>query len=193
MLDSVKFAILVFSLAYSGKRCRCEQRLCPGVGGRRCEAFMSPIFRDPHPTCVRYRGTKGSADVTCDICKGWSVAQWEAFLKRRPYSERRKKRPSGSTLPSAPPPILPSDSSSSEAGRPASPPQSLPPPCEGVTVRGRRKVSPGWVLVRSPLPPFRERGGRGVGFCGCERFGCFLLPGGGSSGIIALTGVACAH
>ena len=80
----------------------CEQRLCPGVGGRRCGAFMSPLFRDPHPTFARCRGIKCSADVTCDICKDWSVTQWEAFLKRRPYSERCKKHPSGSALPSAP-------------------------------------------------------------------------------------------
>ena len=62
----------------------CEQRLCLGVGGRRCGAFMSLLFRDRHPTCARCRGTKCSADVTCDICKDWSVAQWEAFLKRLP-------------------------------------------------------------------------------------------------------------
>ena len=59
------------------------------------------------------------ADVTCDICKDWSLAQWEAFLKRRPYSERRKKRPSGSALPPASQTPLPSASASSEAGRPA--------------------------------------------------------------------------
>ena len=66
----------------------------PGVGGHRCGAFVSLLLRDPYPTCARCRGTKCSADVTCDICKDWSVAQWEAFLKRRPYSERHKKCPS---------------------------------------------------------------------------------------------------
>ena len=87
----------------------CDQRLCPGVGGRRCEAFMPPIFRDLHPTRVRCRGIKCTAAVICDICKDWSVAQWEAFLKHRPYSGRCKKRASGSTLPPAsqtPPPRL---------------------------------------------------------------------------------------
>ena len=49
-----------------------------------------PHIRDPHPTCARCRGVKCIADVTCDICKDWSVAQWEAFLKRRPYGGRRK-------------------------------------------------------------------------------------------------------
>ena len=89
----------------------CDQRLCPGVGGRRCGVFMSPLFRDPHPTCARCMGVKGTSDVTCDICKDWSVAQWETFLKRR-----RKKRPSVSALPSAPPILLPSASAPSGDG-----------------------------------------------------------------------------
>ena len=127
----------------------CEQRLCPGMGGRRCGAFTSPLFRDPHPTCARCRGTKCSVDVTCDICKDWSVVQWEAFLKRRPYSERCKKRPSGS----APSTLPPSASASLEAGCPAPPLRSLPPLLRGMTARGRRRVSPAWVLARSPLPP----------------------------------------
>ena len=118
----------------------CEQRLCPGVGGLRCGAFMSPLFRDLYPTCARCRGTKCSADVTCDIFKDWSVAQWEAFVKRRPNSEGRKKRPSGSALPSAPPTLLPSASAYLEAGRPAPPlcPPHPPTPLlqRGVAVRG---------------------------------------------------------
>ena len=56
----------------------CDQRLCPGVEGRRCGAFMPPIFRDPHP-CANCRGIKCTADVTCDIRNDWSVAQWERF------------------------------------------------------------------------------------------------------------------
>ena len=86
----------------------CYQLLCLGVGDRSCGAFMSHLFRDPHPTCARCRGVKCTSDVTCDICKDWSVAQWEAFLKRRPYIERRKKCSSGSALPSAPPTLPPS-------------------------------------------------------------------------------------
>ena len=128
-----------------------EQRLCPGVGGRRCGAFMSPLFKDPHPTCVRCRGTKCSADVTCDICKDWSVAQWEAFLKRRPYSERCKKRPSGSTLPSAPSPILPPPRLLRKLDTLRLPLGHSPPPSERcdrsgetevVTHVGSREVSP---------------------------------------------------
>ena len=89
-----------------------EQQLCPGVGGRRCGAFISPLFRDPHPTCATCRGIKCTADMTSDICKDWSVAQWEAFLKKHPYSGHRKSRPSGSAVPTAPPTLLPSASAS---------------------------------------------------------------------------------
>ena len=63
-----------------------EQRLGPGVGGCRYGAFMSLLFREPHPTCVRCCGRKCTADLTCDIRKDWSVAQWEAFLKKHSYS-----------------------------------------------------------------------------------------------------------
>ena len=101
------------------------QQLCPGVGGRRCGAFMSPLFRDPHPTCSRCQGRRCTSDVTCDICKDWSVAQWEVFLKKQSCSGRRKSRPSGSDLPAAPQTLPPSALASSEAGRPAPP---IPPP-----------------------------------------------------------------
>ena len=70
---------------------------------------MSSMFRDQHPTCAQCMGVKCSSDVTCDICKHWSVAQWEAFLKKCSYSGRHKSCPSGAALP-------PSGSASSEAG-----------------------------------------------------------------------------
>ena len=69
----------------------------------------------------------------------------------------------------------------------------------GVTARGRRRVSPTWVLVRSLLPPpavrweRRAGGHKDLSFCGCEQFVCFLPPGGEGSGIIAFAGVSCAR
>ena len=63
-----------FSLARLVRMSR-EQRLCPGNGGKKCGAFMSPLFRVPHPTCARCRGRRCSDDMTCDICKDWSVMQ----------------------------------------------------------------------------------------------------------------------
>ena len=78
-----------------------EQRLCPGNGGKKCGAFMSPLFRDPHPTFARCRGRCCSNDMTCDICKDWSVTQWEKYHCKHSYSERHKNRPPGSILPAS--------------------------------------------------------------------------------------------
>ena len=64
--------LVVFNLA----KMSLDQRLCSGVKG----AFMLPLFRDLHPTCARCRGRKCTSDVTCDICKDWSVPQLEAFV-----------------------------------------------------------------------------------------------------------------
>ena len=58
-----------------------ELRLCPGVGGRKCGAFLSSLDRDPHPTCTRCRDKVCTRDLTCDICVEWSPAQWESFAK----------------------------------------------------------------------------------------------------------------
>ena len=182
----------------------CDQRLCPGVGGCRCGASMSPIFRDPHPTCTRCRGIKCTADVTCDICTDWFVAQWEAFLKRRPYSGRCKKCPSGSALPPASPTPLPSASAPSEAGRPAPPPRSLPIPSEWRDRLGVEGVSR--VGSREGPPPSSRllEGGVGGGSAGVlasagagdSAASSLSGRGGGgrgNSGIITLSGVPCAR
>ena len=104
-----------------------EQRLCPGNGGKKCGAFKSPLFRDPHPTCARCRGRRCFDDMTCDICKDWSVTLWEKFHCKRSYSERRKNRPSGSipTASKTSPPVPP-------ASVEARPPSSLPPSVQGL-------------------------------------------------------------
>ena len=76
-----------------------ELRICPGVGARKCGAFLARLDRDPHPTCTRCRGKVCTRDMTCDFCAVWSAEQWELFAKKRSYKER-KHRPSGSA-PSA--------------------------------------------------------------------------------------------
>ena len=77
-----------------------ELRICPGVGSRKCGAFLSTLDRDPHPTCTRCRGRVCTKDMTCDICADWSAAQWEQFVKKRSYKESKKlSRPSGSVPP----------------------------------------------------------------------------------------------
>ena len=57
----------------------CDQRLCPGVAGCRCGAFMVPLFRDPHPTCARCRGKK---------CPAFSVNRFLPHIDK-PKSEDR--------------------------------------------------------------------------------------------------------
>ena len=74
-----------------------ELRICPGVGDRKCGAFLSRLDRNPHPTCARFRGKICTKDLTCDFCAVWSAEQWERFSKKRSYKER--KRPSGSVPP----------------------------------------------------------------------------------------------
>ena len=119
--------------------CRVNSDFALVLGAVGVGHLCPPLFRDLHPTCARCRGTKCSADVTCDICKDWSVAQWEAFLIKRPYSGRCKKRPSGSVIPSAPPTLPPSASTSSEAGRPAPHPRPPTPPSEGQGHSGEKE------------------------------------------------------
>ena len=75
-----------------------ELRICPGVGARKCGAFLARIDRDPHPTCTRCRGKVCTRDLTCDFCAVWSAEQWALFSKKRSYKER-KSRPSGSAPP----------------------------------------------------------------------------------------------
>ena len=76
-----------------------ELRICPGVGDRKCGAFLLTLDRDPHPTCARCRGKICTKDLTCDFCADWSAAQWERFTKKRSYKERKKHRPSESVPP----------------------------------------------------------------------------------------------
>ena len=76
-----------------------ELHLCPGVGNGKCGTFLFLVDRDPHPTCTRCRGKICTRDLTCDFCVGWSPAQWELFVKKRTYKDRKKSRPSGSLRP----------------------------------------------------------------------------------------------
>ena len=91
------------------------------------------------------------------------MAQWEAFLKKCPYSGYCKSRPSGSALPTAPPTLPLSASAFSEAGRPAPPHRPPTPPSEGC---GRSGESEGVLRVGSrevSSPPSRRSVGEGGG------------------------------
>ena len=105
-------------------------RQCPGNAGRPCGTYMSPLFRDPHPTCEKCRGRKCSYDTMCDICDGWSVKQWEHFNRKRSYAQRNKSsRHAGDPIETASnPPLSPASAKSISPLPTYLPP---PPPSEG--------------------------------------------------------------
>ena len=135
-----------------------ELRICPGVGARKCGAFLARLDRDPHPTCTRCRGKICTRDMTCDFCAVWSAEQWELFAKKRSYKER-KHRPSGSA-PSAQQ-TSPRAETSSGVSRSGTSSSSCP---LGGQERGEgSQGAPGVVSGGAPSPPARprssERGG----------------------------------
>ena len=103
-------------------------------------------------------------DMTCDICADWSVVQWEQFVKKRTYKDRKKpSRPSG-TVPPAPL-TSPRSETSSGVSRPGT--SSSSHPSGG---QGKQEGSQGAPCVVSrgaSSPPARsrssERGGVPLG------------------------------
>ena len=139
-----------------------ELRLCPGMGGRKCGAFLSSLDRDPHPTCNRCRGKICMRDLTCDFCVGWSPAQWELFAKKRTCRDRKKSRPSGSVPPA--PGALPRAGTSLEVPQPGTSSFSFSCPSGEQDKRGGwSQGAPGVVSRGASSPPARprssERGG----------------------------------
>ena len=136
-----------------------ELRICPGVGARKCGAFLARLDRDPHPTCTRCRGRVCTRDMTCDFCAVWSAEQWALFAKKRSFKER-KHRPSGSAPPAQQ--TSPRAETSSGVSRPGTSSSSSRP----LGGQGKQEVSqgaPGVVSGGAPSPPARprssERGG----------------------------------
>ena len=123
--------------------------MCPGVGGRKCGAFLSFLDRDPHPTCTRCRGRVCTRDLTCEICAEWSSVQCELFAKKRSYAERKRhSRPSGSVPPA--PKTSPRARTSLEVKRPeASSSSSSSLPSGGQVKGGGGGL--GMHLVRRPV------------------------------------------
>ena len=137
-------------------------RICPGVGDRKCGAFLSSIDRDPHPTCARCRGRICTVDMTCDICADWFATQWEQFDKKRSYKDRRKSScPSGSV----PPALQTSPRTETPSG--VLRPGTSSRPLGGQGKQGGSRGAPGVVPGEAPSPPARsrssERGGSVAG------------------------------
>ena len=109
-----------------------DMRLCPGVGGRKCGAYPSPVFRDPHPTCVMCRGRNCASDSTCSTCQDWSLAQWEAFHAKRSYADRKKPNSCHAGVPTSLTSETPFSSAAVKQAAPslASLPLPAPPPSE---------------------------------------------------------------
>ena len=137
-----------------------DLRICPGVGARKCGAFLARLDRDRHPTCTRCRGKICTRDMTCDFCAVWSAEQWELFAKKRLYKER-KHRPSGSA-PSAQQ-TSPRAETSSGVSRPGTSSSSSSRPLGGQGRREGSQGAPGVVSGGAPSPLARprssERGG----------------------------------
>ena len=137
-----------------------ELRICPGVGARKCGAFLARLDRDPHPTCTRCRGRVCTRDMTCDFCAVWSAEQWALFAKKRSYKER-KSRPSGSAPPAQQ--TSPRAETSSGVSRPGTSSASSSRPLGGQGKREGSQGAPGVVSGGAPSPPARprssERGG----------------------------------
>ena len=131
-------------------------RICPGVGDRKCGAFLSSIDRDPHPTCTRCRGKICTMAMTCDICADWLVAQWEQFVKKRAYKDRKKpSRPSGSVPPA--PLTSPRAETPSGVSHPGTSSSSSSRPSGGQGKQGGFQGAPGVVSREAPSPPARSR------------------------------------
>ena len=135
-----------------------ELRICPGVGARKCGAFLARLDRDPHPTCTRCRGRVCTRDMTCDFCAVWSAEQWVLFAKKRSYKEH-KHRPSGSAPPAQQ--TSPRAETSSGVSRPGT--SSSSRPLGGQGKQEGSQGAPGVVSGGAPSPPARprssERGG----------------------------------
>ena len=141
-----------------------ELRICPGVGARKCGAFLARLDRDPHPTCTRCRGRVCTMDMTCDFCAVWSAEQWALFDKKRSYKQR-KSRPSGSAPPAQQ--TSPRAETSSGVSRPGTSSASSSRPLGGQGKPGGSQGAPGVVSGGASSPPARprssERGGSASG------------------------------
>ena len=163
---------------------------CPGVGARKCGAFLARLDRDPHPTCTRCRGRICTKDMTCDFCAVWSAEQWALFAKKRSYKER-KHRPSGSAPPAQQ--TSPRAETSSGVSRPGTSSSSSSRPLGGQERGEGSQGAPGVVSGGAPSPPARPRSSERGGSASRHLSGVSgLAPsspspsGGGGAGVAAL-------
>ena len=104
--------------------------------------------------------------MTSDICAVWSATQWEQFVKKRTYKDRKKSsRPSGS-VPTAPP-TSPRAETSSGVSRPGTSSSSSSLPLGGQGKQEGSQGAPGVLSGGASSLPARirssERGGGASG------------------------------
>ena len=98
--------------------------------------------------------------MTCDFCAAWSAEQWERFLKKRSYKERKKHRPSGSVPPAQQ--TSPRSETSSGVSRPGTSSSSSSRPLGGQGEKQGFRGAPG-VVSGGARPRSSERGGSASG------------------------------
>ena len=115
-------------------------------------------------------------DRTCDICAFWSAVQWELFVKKRSYIDRKKPScPSGYVPPA--PLASPRAETPSGVSQPGTSASSLSRPSGGQGKREGSRDAPGIVSRRASSPPAGSRssgrGGSASGLSSVAR-GCAL-------------------
>ena len=124
-------------------------------------------------------------DMTCEICADWSAAQWEQFVKKRSYKDRKKpSRPSGSVPPA--PLASPRAETPSGVSQPGTSSSSLSRPSGGQGKREGSRGAPG-VVSREASSRSSERGGSvsGLSSVARERAPFSLAPSGAGEGGVA--------
>ena len=130
-----------------------------------------------------------TSEMTCDICKDWSAAQWERFIKKRTYKDRKKtSRPSGSVPPASL--TSPRAETLSEVSQTGTFSSSFSCPSGGQGRREGSQGAPGVVSWEASSPPAgsrsRERGGSVSGLSSVARERApSSAPSGAGEGVVA--------
>ena len=159
-------------------------RICPGVGDRKCGAFLSFVDQDTHPICTRCRGNVCA--VTCFVTFVLFGRRLSGNnLYRRVLKKRKKSsRPSGS-VPTAPP-TSPRAVTSSGVSLPGTSSSSSSLPLGGQGKREGSQGAPGVLSGGASSPSARsrssERGGGASGLSSGTRSRFSFSFGSGQSG-----------
>ena len=136
-------------------------RICPGVGDRKCGAFLSFVDRDTHPTCTRCRGNVCASDMFCTFVLFGRRLSGNNLYRRVLTKRKKSSRPSGS-VPTAPP-TSPRAETSSGVSLPGTSSSSSSLPLGGQGKQEGSQVAPGVFVWGGGLPPLPLDLGRARG------------------------------